>query len=443
MKISIVGTGYVGLVTGVALSHIGHHITCIDIEPHKVQKMRQGFSPIYEPGLEELMIHNIKAGRLHFTTKHEEGFTGADAIYIAVGTPEKEDGSANLSYIEQVVKDIVTYVKNDIVVVTKSTVPVGTNDYIKSLLVNKLPKTVNVEVVSNPEFLREGSSVHDTFHGDRIVIGAESEAAASLVEEINKPFGIPIYKTDIKSAEMIKYASNAFLATKISFVNEIANICEKLGANIESVSQGMGMDKRIGSMFLQAGIGYGGSCFPKDTKALTQIAANIHHDFKLLKAVIEVNNKQQDLLVEKAKIRFGGLEGKKIAVLGLAFKPNTDDMREAASIVVSQHLIEAGAKVTAYDPIAIENAKRILPGAVTFTTTLKQAIQNTDAVFILTDWEEFKELDINIYKQHMNNAVIFDGRNCYELEDMKRYGVEYHSVGRKTIYVEETQPILK
>ncbi|MGG0485191.1 UDP-glucose/GDP-mannose dehydrogenase family protein [Priestia aryabhattai] len=443
MKISIVGTGYVGLVTGVALSHIGHHITCIDIEPHKVQKMREGFSPIYEPGLEELMIHNIKAGRLNFTTKHEEGFTGADAIYIAVGTPEKEDGSANLSYIEQVVEDIATYVKNDIVVVTKSTVPVGTNDYIKSLLVNKLPKTVNVEVVSNPEFLREGSSVHDTFHGDRIVIGAESEAAASLVEEINKPFGIPIYKTDIKSAEMIKYASNAFLATKISFVNEIANICEKLGANIESVSQGMGMDKRIGSMFLQAGIGYGGSCFPKDTKALTQIAANIHHDFKLLKAVIEVNNKQQDLLVEKAKIRFGGLEGKKIAVLGLAFKPNTDDMREAASIVVSQHLIEAGAKVTAYDPIAIDNAKRILPGAVTFTPTLKQAIQNTDAVFILTDWEEFKELDLNIYKQHMNNAVIFDGRNCYELEDMKRYGIEYHSVGRKTIYVEETQPILK
>jgi len=443
MKISIVGTGYVGLVTGVALSHIGHHITCIDIEPHKVQKMRQGFSPIYEPGLEELMIHNIKEGRLHFTTKHEEGFTGADAIYIAVGTPEKEDGSANLSFIEQVVKDIATYVKNDIVVVTKSTVPVGTNDYIKSLLVNKLPKTVNVEVVSNPEFLREGSSVHDTFHGDRIVIGAESEAAASLVEEINKPFGIPIYKTDIKSAEMIKYASNAFLATKISFVNEIANICEKLGANIESVSQGMGMDKRIGSMFLQAGIGYGGSCFPKDTKALTQIAANIHHDFKLLKAVIEVNNKQQDLLVEKAKTRFGSLEGKKIAVLGLAFKPNTDDMREAASIVVSQHLIEEGAEVTAYDPIAIDNAKRILPGAVTFTTTLKQAIQNTDAVFILTDWAEFKELDINIYKQHMNNAVIFDGRNCYELEDMKRYGVEYHSVGRKTIYVEETQPILK
>ncbi|MEH7371575.1 UDP-glucose/GDP-mannose dehydrogenase family protein [Priestia megaterium] len=443
MKISVVGTGYVGLVTGVALSHIGHDVTCIDIDENKVQKMCQGISPIYEPGLEELMIHNIEEERLHFTTKHQEGFAKADAIYIAVGTPEKEDGSANLSFIEQVVKDIATHVKNDIVVVTKSTVPVGTNDYIKSLLVNELPNTINVEVVSNPEFLREGSSVHDTFHGDRIVIGAESEAASNLIEEINKPFGIPIYKTDIKSAEMIKYASNAFLATKISFVNEIANICEKLGANIESVSQGMGMDKRIGSMFLQAGIGYGGSCFPKDTKALTQIASNIHHDFKLLKAVIEVNNKQQDLLVEKAKTRFGSLEGKKIAVLGLAFKPNTDDMREAASIVVSQHLIEEGAEVTAYDPIAIENAKRILPGAVTFADTLKQAIQNTDAVFILTDWAEFKELDMNVYKQHMKHAVIFDGRNCYELEDMKKCGVEYHSVGRKTIYVEETHPILK
>ncbi|MGK0701221.1 UDP-glucose dehydrogenase family protein [Priestia flexa] len=443
MKISVVGTGYVGLVTGVALSHIGHDVTCIDIDENKVQKMCQGISPIYEPGLEELMVHNIGDGRLHFTTKHEEGFANADAIYIAVGTPEKEDGSANLSFIEQVVKDISNHVKSDIVIVTKSTVPVGTNDYIKSLLLKELPETVNVEVVSNPEFLREGSSVHDTFHGDRIVIGAESEAASRLVEEINKPFGIPIYKTDIKSAEMIKYASNAFLATKISFVNEIANICEKLGANIESVSEGMGMDKRIGSMFLQAGIGYGGSCFPKDTKALTQIASNIHHDFKLLKAVIEVNNKQQDLLVEKARTRFGRLEGKKIAILGLAFKPNTDDMREAASIVVSQHLIEEGVEVIAYDPIATENAKRILPGAVTFTTTLEQAIQNTDAIFILTDWAEFKELDINVYKNHMKHAVIFDGRNCYELEEMKKYGVEYHSVGRKTIYVEETQPILK
>ncbi|MGG1885882.1 UDP-glucose/GDP-mannose dehydrogenase family protein [Priestia megaterium] len=443
MKIAVVGTGYVGLVTGVALSHIGHDVVCIDINENKVQKMRRGISPIYEPGLEELMIHNIEEGRLRFTTEHEEGFAKAEAIYIAVGTPEKEDGSANLVFIEQVVKDITDHVKHDVVVVTKSTVPVGTNDYIKSLLVKHIPENIRVEVVSNPEFLREGSSVHDTFHGDRIVIGAESAEASNLIEEINKPFGIPIYKTDIKSAEMIKYASNAFLATKISFVNEISNICEKLGANIESVSRGMGMDQRIGGMFLQAGIGYGGSCFPKDTKALTQIAANIHHDFKLLKAVIEVNNKQQDLLVVKAKTRFGSLDGKKIAILGLAFKPNTDDMREAASIVVSQHLIEEGAKVTAYDPIATDNAKRILPGAVEFTDTLEQAIQGVDAVFILTDWTEFKELDRDVYKQHMKHAVIFDGRNCYDLEDMEQYNIEYHSVGRKTIYVEETQSVLK
>ncbi|MGG3571838.1 UDP-glucose/GDP-mannose dehydrogenase family protein [Bacillus gobiensis] len=441
MKIAVVGTGYVGLVTGVALSHIGHDVTCIDIDEAKVEKMKLGVSPIYEPGLEELMLQNVKKGRLHFTTNHKEGFETVNAIYIAVGTPEKDDGSANLAFIEQVVRDIASHINHDIVVVTKSTVPVGTNHYIKKLLLENLKTKIQVEVVSNPEFLREGSSVHDTFNGDRIVIGADSEKAAILIEEINKPFGIPVFKTDVRSAEMIKYASNAFLATKISFVNEIANICEKVGANIESVSKGMGMDKRIGSMFLQAGIGYGGSCFPKDTKALTQIAANIDHDFKLLKAVIEVNNKQQDLLVEKAKARFGSLKNKQIAILGLAFKPDTDDMREAASIVVSQHLIQEGANVTAYDPIAIENAKRILPGAVDFASSLEEAITETDAVFILTDWSEFKELDLNIYTQYMKHSIIFDGRNCYELDIIKRNSIEYHSVGRKTIYIENSEKI--
>lgn len=441
MKIAVVGTGYVGLVTGVSMSHIGHDVTCIDIEKAKVEKMRQGMSPIYEPGLEELMLKNINDGRLHFTTQHQEGFASADAIYIAVGTPEKEDGSANLSYIEQVVQDIANHVKKDVVVVTKSTVPVGTNHYIKELLVKNLKEDIRVEVVSNPEFLREGSSVHDTFNGDRIVIGADSEEAANLIEEINKPFGIPVFKTDVRSAEMIKYASNAFLATKISFVNEIANICEKVGANIESVSKGMGMDKRIGTMFLQAGIGYGGSCFPKDTKALTQIAANIDHDFKLLKAVIEVNNKQQDLLVEKAKTRFGSLEDKKITILGLAFKPNTDDMREAASIVVSQHLIQEGAIVTAYDPVANEKAKRILPGAIEFSSSLIEAITDADAVFILTDWPEFKEADVTIYKQSMKNPIIFDGRNCYDLDLIEQNSIEYHSIGRRTIYVDNSEKI--
>ncbi|RAK20389.1 UDPglucose 6-dehydrogenase [Anoxybacillus vitaminiphilus] len=441
MKISVVGTGYVGLVTGVSLSHIGHYVTCIDIDETKVEKMRQGISPIYEPGLEELMKENIQAGRLFFTTSHQEGFRDVDVIYIAVGTPEKEDGSANLSYIEQAVRDIAANITKDIIVVTKSTVPVGTNHYIKELLISLVPKHINVEVVSNPEFLREGSSVYDTFHGDRIVIGADSEEAAKVIEEINKPFGIPIFKTDIKSAEMIKYASNAFLATKISFINEIANICEKLGADVESVARGMGMDKRIGSMFLNAGIGYGGSCFPKDTKALTQIAANLDHNFELLKAVIKVNNHQQRILIDKARERFGSLTGKRIALLGLAFKPNTDDMREAASIVISKELIAEGAKVVAYDPVAVENAKKVLPQEVIYTESIEDALENADMVFILTEWSQIKELDLNIYVQKMKQPIVFDGRNCYSINEVQQYPIEYHSIGRKPIYNYQFQTV--
>lgn len=441
MKISVVGTGYVGLVTGVALSHIGHHVTCIDIDETKVEKMRQGISPIYEPGLEELIKENIQAGRLFFTTSHQEGFKDVDVIYIAVGTPEKEDGSANLMYIEQAVRDIAANITRDVIVVTKSTVPVGTNHYIKELLMSLVPQHIHVEVVSNPEFLREGSSVYDTFHGDRIVIGADNEEAATVIEEINKPFGIPIFRTDIKSAEMIKYASNAFLATKISFINEIANICEKLGADVESVARGMGMDKRIGSMFLNAGIGYGGSCFPKDTKALTQIAANLDHNFELLKAVIEVNNHQQGILITKAKERFESLNGKRVALLGLSFKPNTDDMREAASIVISKELIAEGAEVIAYDPVAVENAKKVLPSEVLYTETMEDALENADLAFILTEWVQIKELDLNVYVQKMKQPVVFDGRNCYSLNEVKKYPIEYHSIGRKPIYNYQFQAV--
>lgn len=433
MKISVVGTGYVGLVTGVALSHIGHNVTCIDIDKNKVERMRQGISPIYEPGLEELMIENIQAGRLKFTTDHHVGFQGVDAVYIAVGTPEREDGSANLSYIEQVAKDIAANITNDVVVVTKSTVPVGTNHYIKKLIEENLVHDVKVESVSNPEFLREGSSVHDTFNGDRIVIGADSEVAADLIEEVNKPFGIPVYKTDIRSAEMIKYASNAFLATKISFVNEIANICEKVGANIEDVALGMGLDKRIGSMFLNAGIGYGGSCFPKDTKALTKIASNVDLDFNLLKSVVEVNNKQQRKLVRQAESRFGSLRDKQVAVLGLAFKPNTDDMREAASVVIIKELLGEGVQVTAYDPVAIENAKKMLPSIVNFTDSLEDAIRDKDMVFVVTEWQQIKEIDLSLFTKLMKQPVIFDGRNCYDLREVAKYDIEYYSVGRQSV----------
>jgi UDPglucose 6-dehydrogenase len=433
MRISVIGTGYVGLVTGVCLAEIGHHVTCIDIDPVKVEKMRAGISPIYEPGLSELMIKNSKLNRLNFTSDHKEGYKGAEICYIAVGTPQKEDGQADLRFIETVAKDIAANIANDAIVVTKSTVPVGTNEYIKTIIDNNLVHNVKIDIVSNPEFLREGSAVHDTFYGDRIVIGADNEKAASIVEEVNKPFGIMIYKTDIRSAEMIKYASNAFLATKISFINEISNICEKIGANVEDVAHGMGLDQRIGRSFLNAGIGYGGSCFPKDTKALVQIAGGVEHDFELLKSVITVNNKQQLLLLNKAKERIGSLVGKRVALLGLAFKPNTDDMREAASIVIAEQLINEGADVMAYDPIAIENAKKVLPKNIRYVNFIEEALKDADLVFILTEWDEVKQLDLHKMKTLMREPIIFDGRNCFLLQAVKEFDIEYHSIGRPTL----------
>lgn len=437
MKIAIIGTGYVGLVTGVCLSEIGHFVTCIDIDKNKVDKMRSGYSPIYEPGLDELMKKNIEAGRLHFTTDHKGGFLGADAIYIAVGTPEREDGSADLSFVNQVAVDIAKNIESNVVVVTKSTVPVGTNDKIKELIKANLVNKVEVEIVSNPEFLREGSAIFDTFNGERIVIGSDNEAAANLIEEINKPLGIPVFKTDLKSSELIKYASNAFLATKISFINEISNICERIGANVEDVAFGMGQDSRIGSQFLRAGIGYGGSCFPKDTKALVKIADSLGYEFEILKGVINVNHKQQDLMLTKLNERFDNIKGKRIAVLGLAFKPNTDDMREAPSIGITEKLIEQGAEVVAYDPIAIDKAKNLLNEKVQYATRIEETILNSDAVLILTDWEEIKSMDINLFKT-MSYPLVIDGRNCFGLEDMKAFNVEYHSIGRVSVANKES-----
>jgi UDPglucose 6-dehydrogenase len=433
MNISIVGTGYVGLVTGVSLSEIGHHVTCIDIDEEKVNKMRNGISPIFEPGLDELMTKNIAKNRLRFETDYEIGFADTEVIFIAVGTPQKEDGQAELKYVTAVAKAIAENVKNDVIVVTKSTVPVGTNEYILNTIKKHLVNPVEVKVASNPEFLREGSAIHDTFHGDRLVIGADDQETADKLESIFTPLGIPVFHTDIKSAEMIKYASNAFLATKISFINEISNICEKVGADIEAVATGMGQDKRIGSQFLRAGIGYGGSCFPKDTSALVQIAGNVAHDFELLKSVIKVNNKQQALLVQKVITRLGKVQGKKIALLGLAFKPNTDDMRDAPSIIIAKQLDALEAEITAYDPIATEQAKRILPDSVEYKKDIESAITDADAVLILTDWKEIKEFPLTKYKELMKAPLIFDGRNCFELEEGKQAGVEYHSVGRKSV----------
>ncbi|MBO9130020.1 UDP-glucose/GDP-mannose dehydrogenase family protein [Bacillus sp. 165] len=435
MNIAVVGTGYVGLVTGVCLAEINHSVICIDTDTAKVEKMKSGISPIYEPGLDELMQKNITKGTLQFTNSHVEGFKDAEVIFIAVGTPQMPDGSANLQYIEEVAKTISKHITNDVIVVTKSTVPVGTNDFVKRTIIENLVHDVQIKVASNPEFLREGSAIYDTFHGDRIVIGTEDTETADALEAMYQPFGIPVYKTDVKSSEMIKYASNAFLATKISFINEISNICEKLGANVEDVANGMGFDNRIGRAFLNAGIGYGGSCFPKDTHALVQIAGGVNHNFKLLRSVIEVNNNQQKLMVSKIKDRFGNLEGKTIALLGLAFKPNTDDMREAASIVLAHSLVQEGASIKAYDPIAMENAKKYLPNAVTFVSSKEEVLQEADAAVIVTEWEEFRSLDLSKLKDLMKEPILFDGRNCFDLGMIQNLGIEYHSVGRPSVGV--------
>lgn len=428
MNITVVGTGYVGLVTGVGLATIGHNVTCLDVDKEKVKCLQDGEVPIYEPGLAELMREQMRQGSLTFTTNVQEAYTTGEVIFIAVGTPSNPDGSANLTYITQVCADIGMYACKDMIVVTKSTVPVGTNDYIKETIERHLRSDVVIRMASNPEFLREGSGVHDFFQGDRIVIGTADEQTANVLEDLFKPLTIPVFNTDIRSAEMIKYASNAFLATKISFINEISNICEKLQANIEDVAIGMGLDKRIGSQFLKAGIGYGGSCFPKDTDALVQIAGNVKYDFQLLKAVIEVNNKQQTSLVEKAKQTMD-LNGKKVAVLGLAFKPHTDDMREAPSLVIVNQLLTEGAYVVAYDPQAKENAKLLLPD-IQYASSVDEAISEADAVFLVTEWDEIKQYPPQQYVKLMRQPVIFDGRNCFELERIRQYAIDYYSIGR-------------
>ncbi|GMB09339.1 UDP-glucose dehydrogenase family protein [Thermolongibacillus altinsuensis] len=433
MNIAIAGTGYVGLVTGVCLAHIGHHVTCVDKDKEKIAKMSQGISPIYEPGLEELMKENMDAKRLHFTANPKEAYANANVIYIAVGTPEREDGSADLQYVEDAAREIARSIANDVIVVTKSTVPVGTNERIKHIIEMEKPPYVRVDIVSNPEFLREGSAIYDTFHGDRIVIGAENEEAANVIAKINEPFGIPIIKTDLRSAEMIKYAANAFLATKISFINEIANICEKVGANIDDVAYGIGQDHRIGPHFLRAGIGYGGSCFPKDTKALIQLSGNVDHPFELLQSVIKVNNRQRVILYEKAKQVCGSLYGKKAAVLGLAFKPNTDDMREAPSLAIIERLLADGVCVTAYDPVATEKAKALLGDRIDYASSPEEALAGADLAFIVTEWKQIVELPLSVFAQQMTTPLIFDGRNCYALDEAEKHGLQYVSIGRRAV----------
>lgn len=427
MKITIIGTGYVGLVTGVCLADKGHEVICLDIDPQKIEMLNKGISPIYEDGLEELMLKN--KDKLIYTTDQDLAYKNSEIIIIGVGTPEKKDGSANLKYVYGVAKEIGKRAENDIIVVVKSTVPIGTNDRIENIINNNLTKKVKVSVASNPEFLAQGSAVKDTLHPARIVIGAEDEKTKKTLLEMYKDFDCPKVATNRKSAEMIKYASNGFLALKISYINEIANLCEVVGANIEDVAKGMGYDDRIGNKFLNAGIGYGGSCFPKDTKALHWLANMNDCEIKTIKAAIEVNENQKLKLIKKARKLFDSFEDLTVAVLGLTFKPNTDDLREAPSLVNIPILLDEGANIKAFDPVGIENFKKIYSDEITYCDSVEETIKDADVCFIFTEWSEIKNFELQKYIQLMKKAIVLDGRNCYDLKMIPK-GMKYYSIGR-------------
>ncbi|SEM55453.1 UDPglucose 6-dehydrogenase [Mesobacillus persicus] len=435
MKVAILGTGYVGLSTGVALAEIGHDVCCIDVDGEKIKQLNQAVSPIYEPGLEELLIRNLASDRLKFTTSHRDGVSGAEIVILAVGTPQGEDGAADLTFLEQAAKDLAAHLEPNTIVVIKSTVPVGTNDEVKRIIEANCSEEVSVRIVSNPEFLRQGSAMKDTLEAERIIIGSDDQGAAEKVKEMYRPLHVPCIVTTLRSAEMIKYASNAFLATKISFINGIANLCEAVGADVNDVARGMGMDKRIGEAFLQAGIGYGGSCFPKDVKALYHAAKQSGKDLGLLAETMKINEEQRVLLVKKALNRFNGkLTGKKIAMLGLAFKPETDDMREAPSIEMAKLLHEHGAEVIAYDPVATKNAKKVIGDRVSYACSILEAVNGADAVLIVTEWDEIKQLDVAGLVEKMKHPIIFDGRNCLDEEKIRAcQNIEYYPVGRPAI----------
>ena len=437
MKIAVAGTGYVGLVAGVCFAEVGHNVVCVDIDETKVKKMKKGISPIFEEGLEDLMKKNYKAGRLDYTVDYKTAYKDADAIFIGVGTPEQPDGSANLAHIATVARQIAESVQKDCLVVVKSTVPVGTNDKVEQFIQDFLLKNVKVEVASNPEFLAQGSAVKDTLHAARIIIGTETKWAEKLLMKIYEPFKLPIVSVNRRSAEMIKYASNDFLALKISYMNDIANLCELVGADIQDVAKGMSYDDRIGSKFLNAGIGYGGSCFPKDTKALEYLAKQHGYDLRTVTAAIDVNSAQKTLLFKKAGKRLITFSGLRVAVLGLTFKPGTDDLREAPSLENVPMLLEKGADIYAYDPVGAEHFKKIYPegkngkGSIHYVKSPEQALKNANVCFIFTEWAQVKAVKPEGYKKLMRTPLVYDGRNIYGIKDMIKAGVEYHSVGRQ------------
>ena len=432
MKIAVAGTGYVGLVTGVCLASKGHDVTCVDVDEKKVEIMKQGISPIYEPGLSELMKESM--GRLTFTTDYAAAYRDAEVIFIGVGTPEKTDGSANLSYVYQVAKQIAASVERDCVVVVKSTVPIGTNDKIESYIHDKQKNDVKIYVASNPEFLSQGTAVKDTLHASRIVIGVNEERPGEILQEVYRDFDAPKLVVGRRSAEMVKYASNDFLALKISYVNEIANLCETVGADVEEVTRGMGYDSRIGNKFLKAGIGYGGSCFPKDTKALSWLASFNDNEIRTVKAAIEVNDSQKFKLVKKAKKYYVGFLSLNIAVLGCTFDPGTDDLREAPSLVNVPLLLEDGAYVRIWDPVGEENfKKRVQHKNIQYFDTIEEAIAGADLCLIFTEWDDVLKFDIRKYEELMKTPIVLDGRNCYPLSAFKGTKTTYCSIGRKTV----------
>ncbi len=436
MKISIIGTGYVGLVSGTCFAEMGVNTSCLDIDKQKIENLKIGIMPIWEPNLEEMVQRNYSKGLLNFTTDIAESIAGASACFIAVGTPPDEDGSADLQYVLSVAREIGRVMTDYLVVITKSTVPIGTAEKVRAVIKQELEtRNVNIDfdVASNPEFLKEGDAINDCINPDRIVVGIDSERAKAVIAELYEPFvkkGHPVIFMDIVSSEITKYTANAMLATKISFMNDIANFCEKVGADITAVRKGIGSDRRIGMHFINAGTGYGGSCFPKDVKAIIKTASEYDYSLEILKAVENVNDKQKETLFHKAIKHFNGdINGKKFAVWGLSFKPNTDDMREAPALVLIQKLIEKGAKIIGYDPVAMDEAKHKLGNSIEYAENRYEALAGVDALFLVTEWAEFSTLDYD-NMETMSNKLIFDGRNIYDPKEIRKQGFTYYSIGR-------------
>src|SRR4030066_208788 len=433
MHISIIGTGYVGLVTGICFAEFGLNVTCVDNNEKKIKLLKKGVVPFYEPGAEELLQRNLKAGRINFTTNIGNAVDSALVVFIAVGTPPRGDGSADMRHVEDVAKEIARHIKSYKVIVTKSTVPVGTGEKLRQIISKHLKENVDFDIVSNPEFLREGAGIEDFMRPNRIVIGTSSEQASAIMRDLYRPLYLietPFIITDVKTAELIKYASNAFLATKVSFINEIANLCEAVGADVQVVAKSMGLDKRIGPKFLHAGPGYGGSCFPKDVRALLQIAERHGYDFKIARSVIEVNITQKDRMITKIEHALRGAGGKTIGILGLAFKPNTNDIRESPAIHIIEGLIEIGANIRVYDPAAMDDAKAVLGNRVTYCNDAFDVATNADALILVTEWNQFRNLQLEKLKGFLKHPVFIDLRNVYEPERMRKNGFDYYSVGR-------------